>query len=45
LLFPPGGGSCTLMGVDAMQYDDLWFAISIAWVLVLLGATIMVMFA
>jgi hypothetical protein len=29
----------------AMQYDDLWFAISIAWVLVLLGATILAIFA
>jgi hypothetical protein len=34
-----------LTGVGAMQYDDLWFAISIAWVLVLLAATIMVIFA
>ena len=29
----------------AMQYDDLWFAISTAWVLVLLGATILAIFA
>ena len=29
----------------AMQYGDLWFAISIAWVLVLLGATILAIFA
>jgi hypothetical protein len=29
----------------AMQYDDPWFAISVAWVLVLLGATILAIFA
>src|SRR3974390_3506429 len=40
-VFIPGAGAAR---GHAMQYDDLWFAISIAWVLVLLGATILAIF-
>jgi len=33
------------LGEQAMKYDTLWFATSIAWTLVLLGATFFAIFA